>query len=206
MKRLIPIALLMAACSAPEKKEPEVIENRGSVSEADREMPLPGPVQTPPPAVDAEPDTSNVEVFQLKMGETYNAMTGIAVTLVDVVAAPGKSTLVVDFSDGEQSAQLEHSGSPAYLEGVVFDALYTVSIEGDLVMATLTRDLPSAPIDIATAGGIAAEHFNERPDCGSATAMGSKGQRNGTLLVFAVNGETVVCQVQVGLYTRRVID
>ncbi len=197
---------MLAACSAPEKKEAEVIENRGSVTEADREMPLPGPVQTPPPSPDAEPDESNIEVFQLKMGETYNAMTGIAVTLVDVHAAPGKSTLVVDFSDGEHNTQVEHSGSPAYLEGVVFDALYTVSIEGELVMATLTRDVPSAPIDIATAGGIAAEHFNERPDCSGATAMGSKGQRNGTLLVLAMNGENVLCQVQVGLYTRRVID
>ena len=201
------MAVILVGCSsAPPKDDgPDTVENQHTLTEDDQRIQLPGPNAAPPRPAEVEEDEREVEVFAVAMNQTYRTLAGIEINLLDFAGSPKGATMSMEFVSGEDILQLRMQDQN-YAEGMAFGSLYTLSVTGDDVMVSMSRDAPSAPIDVASASKIAIQNFRERPECQGATQMSSRGEATGTLLVMALEGEAVKCSARVGLYTGRIVD
>ncbi len=189
---------LIGCASSPPAEEPQDVTMRHTLTDDDRKIPAPN--MTPPhknPEV-SQGEDSSVEVVDLAPGRTHIAQGGVQITLLNVT----DRQIELGFKKGEDVLEVVHDGR--YAEGHAFGLVYSADV-ADTVYFRLEAREGAGPIDLTSAGEIAAREIRERVDCEGAEAMQSVAQTNGTVLIRAMKGESVVCSVRVGLYTRAVV-
>lgn len=196
----VPVLGLLACASPSEtQSEPEEITMRHTLSDDDRRMP--GPVMTSSRATtddSAVLSGPDIEVADLSEGRTHIAQGGVQVTLLSLE----KGQIRLAFKKDETDFEVTHRGS--YAEGTAFDLVYSADV-ADTVYLRLEERQGAGPIDLTSAGKIAAREIAERPECSGATGLQPVAQDNGTVVIRAMKDTTMLCSVRVGLYTRSIV-
>lgn len=202
MKRLnmfVGLSLAFGCSATPQKaEEPTEVSMRHTLTDDDRK--IPGPIMTPPhkrPNVEGG-DEPDVEVADLAEGRTHIAQGGVQVTLLNAT----RDAIRLGFKKGQDEFEVSHQGT--YAEGAAFGLVYSADVS-DTVYLRLEARENAGPIDLTTAGEIAAREIRKRVDCEGVNGMQSVAQDNGTVLIRGTKAQEVVCSVRVGLYTRAVV-